>query len=319
MHPTHRPWHGRLVLGALTSGAVVVGCALGPGTAPPEGGVVVEGQVQLRGGTIKGRRLMAQVEAPQAKDVRYLKIWLRRLAPNPTAETEVGVLPGLSQPIQLRGLRHHTTYRVRLEATNMEASRLDANATSVATPNLGDSETEFATTDLPLLSGVSFRLRLQDQVFDGEAQGNVAVQAGQWVPNGQPEHAASDAFTPIGSVWPAAFIHKDSRLYLVKVNEFTPGYHHFHTNPIPLAESHPDYSGTAPWAGCPAVTGAPPYYPFSPEVWDNSGDQPYQGVVTTKMLVASRIGYHGVRRGDGSLHSVPVYNWQFLMDRCSAL
>lgn len=166
------------VLTCLALGALVGACQVLP--APGGEGVELRGRVQPPVGSASDLRRLLQMPASplDSREVRWLRVFVRRTDIAGT-ELNVGQLPGLDQDLVLRRLRHHATYRVRLEAYDRDMVRIDDNATHPSNPSLPRAcETEVQTQLDNLLVDLNFHLKLKDSPFSGVRQGQINALGG---------------------------------------------------------------------------------------------------------------------------------------------
>lgn len=269
-------------------------------------GVTVSGRIALLRASLATRfGLLQAVTAPQASDVKTVRVFLTRLAPNPAGEVLVGSLPGVNQPIELRHLKQNTTYRVRLEADDMGDARIDHNATDAGHPDLfGFSETKVITTMVETQGGLNFRLRLKDVVFDGTATGNVAVTAGQVLnPLGDEVATLPSQIWPdvTGITNPAIFM-KDGLPYVVDVTNA--GDFYVDLNPRGSVVAG-DFIATSFFADC---GGSPAAYPLHLLPDDRL-------FVSSNYMNQQLLGFTGAMDG-ANLVSVPKLNANSLRLPC---
>lgn len=187
----------RLVI--LPVAACLAACASGPvATVGPDLGVTVMGRVALQAGVTRAYQLLAVpgVEAPKREDVASVRVHLTRTDAGTAdhSEKDLGLLPnGVDGTVELRNLKLDASYVVRLSALDGEGAAIDDNATSGASPSLGLSETEVATTNVETQNGLSFRLKLKDVVFSGQGNGSVSVTDGQVLDSPEAEALATPA------------------------------------------------------------------------------------------------------------------------------
>lgn len=303
-----------LKLGALVLALALSACASGPtvATSPlaDAGRVEVRGRVQVQAGSRlpKAFQLLQAVVPLAAADVKTLRVYLERLD-EPFAEMLVGTLPGTDLPIELRNLRQNAEYRVRLEADDLNDVRIDNNATSGGSPELGLSSTLIATTNLPLLDGQSFRLQMADVTFNGSAAGSVDVTPGVV----KDPIASEETFVDTAGLPDAtelggngAILRSGGTDYLVDIGH--DGFAYIDLSPFGISPSH--LLPLSSFDGCGLFFGD------GQEIGREDESETSRIVVMEGTLAAAKLGFAGAL-DNGSVISLPVYSLSSLLSTCS--